>query len=424
MRLNGYLQSALGALRRLTGNDSGLFSSEGCMSWNDRFMHGHEVNLHGLHPDQIRFFLSITAWAFLRWMSTHSRGDRELRYLNFIDDARMIFRTRQLNSADPLLHHLDTGHAYGSGVVMATQGLETIDRAFLQSAGLIVLIGGQSPDDVMSIRTRMQLTSEQIEYCINQQPYHAVLHVRGAGLPPIPIKLLDPLTFTPKNIGDLSEHNTRLMLEGYEPKLWEPPAKDNHDEKASTVSKPTAKDTQSIKVPATFVAAIATLLKSPWMLQSEWKKAAGINTKDISQMETRGLIIKHNLGRSVFYEITEKAASLSKLGLPRLPGVGGYKHRWLVARVKAYHEKQGSKGRTEVAQGTQRIDAVVEHPGGTRVAYEVMLSDSNLSETINGLLAFDGARIIITDSKSATKAAKDAGIIVRSVSQAIRLYTN
>lgn len=422
-RQAGYQQAAMSALRRLTANDGGLFSTAQGLSWDKRFQIPHEVNLFGISPDQIRYYLSIILWSYLRWTGARRLSDRTLTHLILVDDARLIFRERNQPTADVILHNIDVSNAGGGGLTICSQNCHAIDVAYLQSASVVVLIGPQTPEDVGKMRARMQLSSNQSQYLITQPQYHAVLHVRGAE--PIPIKLLDPLTFTPKNIGDLSQHRTRLMLDGYHPKLWEPPAEDKHEEKGSTstAAKPTDKDAQSETVPATYVAAIATLLKSPWMLQSEWKKAAGLSTKDITQMMTHCLIKRYALGRTVFFETTEHTAKVCKLHLPRLPGVGGYKHRWLVARIKAYHEKQGSKGRTEVTLGTQRIDLVVESQDGSKTAYEVMLSDSNLSETINGLLAFDGARIIITDSKSATKAAKDQGITVRSVAQAIRTWT-
>lgn len=399
-------------LQRLLDGGHGLFTARKMLPWATRLSHSHGVRLHGVTPDAGRVFVLMLLLAFLEHQTSRSVQDRQLHGLAFLDDARWIVRDLQrsgTSGTDPFQWIHDVAHSKGLGLVVNVQSLAELGHNLVRAATTLVLAGPLHGDDVKYLRTHLQLDSDQADYLQHQLPHHAVVWSSRLGFTyPFPVRLPGP-----EHLADggtaaaVQVESKRQLLAGHSQAPWSPPQEAGSPLPAqSTVTplKPRRCSPGADK-------ALRAVIAFPWLYQDEVARSIGIRGRELTairdEMVQNGYVKAVAVARFVAWEVSEAGAAQVAAAYEPLSGRGSFPHRWLQSRAAAFLRRSCRRVETEfaVGDGAQRVDVYGELADGTTLAYEIMLGQDNLDETLDKLATLAAvSTIVVGDSKAAKSA--------------------
>ncbi len=423
----GYLATAAAALDRMTTGDGGLFSSASMLPWSTRLAHPHALHLSRTTALAARLAVLATLHAYILSGPVRQRTGRALGGLAVLDDARALIRESSLRSTsgvEPFQHAFDTGQSAGLGVLVVAQNLAELPRDLLASADNMILCGPVEGSEVTRLRDRLELTSEQAAYLQHQEAFRALVHLRaGAWTHPFPVRLL-PCAADPGALAQERMDAKADLLAGFSTTPWTPATAAAGTPPPSATNPVTKQGTTQGTMPNTAPPpaldpaahrCLGTILAKPYLLQSEIGKRCGVAGREITAtrdaLEAAGLVAVHKLGRLVLWEPLEPAARRLGVTFAPLSGRGGHPHRWLCHRIAAWARACGADAFLEHDWHGRRLDVLIRHPNATRAAYEVVLSNSNLDDTLEKLAAFgaDTSVVIVADRKAVDRVRRRCG---------------
>jgi hypothetical protein len=412
------LESAINAIRRVIGPDGQLFSGVKTLPVQRRFEQGHLVHLASEPPEAKRLVINLLRQYFLRYAQFRGFNDRSLRWLVIADDARQLVSEVTRKGAvaiDQGQDLLDRAQSAGQGLVVATQSLAGLPQNLVEEADLVVMIGQQIDADISAASRRAGWNHLQRQYLQTQPPYHAVFHHRQGFVQPYPVLLSPPdkALLPHEQVRSIQAQAKEQLLAGVQPTLWKPPA----DRPASPGSSATSDQTNSVSTkpaPQLGVDArhlLGTLCSSPYLLQSEAYELIGSKGHRrlgtvMAELEGHGLVKIHSLGNCKPVEVLPFVQVVG-LKAPMLEGRGGFVHNWLCRRVQAYNQAMGNDVKLEFAWHQGRFDAWVRYPNGDTLVYEVMMSLSNIPQTLDKIATYGAgvASVICGDTVAKKKIA-------------------
>jgi len=418
-----HLQSAATALDRLTQADGGLFSSTLMLPWPDRLTTSHGLWLRGMPVEAGRIATLLTLYAAMAHQHQCGHTDRRLRGLAVLDDARpLIYNTNKetTSGVNPFLEFVDTAAATGIATMILIQSTAEIPESLLSAAGNILLVGPIDGRELLSLRPRLELDSEQISHLVHQPKHHAIMHCRhGDFTYPFPLVLAGPqYVLSQAEAVQQQQHAKAQLLANHHPQRWSPQApaataaptpaptrSPAHNAATSSTTSHTPTPTPP-PLDADAHALLTTLARHPYMMQAELGNAANLSGRHLTRLRdelaAQQLLTVHKLGRYQLWELTTTAAHRIGVTYGPLPGRGGYSHRWLQARIAHWLKQTHPTVAVEHPWQSGHLDVFARSATGNQIAYEVVLSTSNLDDVLAKLASFPGDTfIVVTDNASA-----------------------
>ncbi|TVQ52805.1 MAG: AAA family ATPase [Phycisphaerales bacterium] len=418
-----HLQSAATALDRLSQADGGLFSSTTMLPWTKRLTTSHGLWLRGLAAETSRVATLATMYAAINRQHHLGINDRRLHGLCVLDDARgLIFDTKKptISGVNPFLEATDVAQSVGISVMLLIQSLAEVPSYLVNAASNLLLIGPIDGNELMYLRPRLELNQEQSSFLVHQPRFNAVLHCRHADFTlPFPLRLPGPAyVLSEAEAAQRQQHAKAQLLANYHPQRWSP---QSPAATAATTSAPTRSPAHNAATPSTTShipastpppldadahALLVTLARHPYMLQAELGNAAGLRGRHLThlrdELAAQQLLTVHKLSRFQLWELTRDAAQRIGVTYSPLPGRGGYTHRWLQARIANWLKQSHPTVAVEHPWQSGHLDVYARSATGDQIAYEVVLSTSNLDDVLAKLASFLGDTfIVVTDNAAA-----------------------
>lgn len=445
-----HLDAAAIAMARLSQGDSGLFSSTSMIPWARRLSRSHGLWLRGLPAESARVVTLATIFAAMGRLACESSGERKLKGLAVLDDARLLVHdlNKQTTSGlNPFLEVCDLAQSSGLGIVLAVQSLAEIPSHLIAAASNLVLVGPMDGKELGQLSPSLELDEAQTHHLIHQHKFHAVLRCRACEefSHALPLVLEGPESLPSHTEAAASQRESLdELLRGFNPVRWSAstplhPTPDQNcqshtspdPEPATTRNDPagegssgfgpdkpeagtteredddaSARQTSSDLLSPTAAAALRTLVGHSHLMQVELGRARNLAGRKLTvtrrELEENGCIRVHSLSRYVIWQPTEEGARRVNEQFTPLAGRGSYPHRWLQHRIRIWLTQSAAEVQIEYPWRGKHLDVFARNPDGALIAYEVVLSLGNLDELVSKVRAFAGAfQIVVVDRRAA-----------------------